>query len=154
LRKKENIMIMERFEYVTYIATTPERLWKALVDPKFTKKYWQHENLSDWKPGSRWEHRSSKSDASLDLVGNVIENKPGRRLVLSWAAPDEAAHEEKNSKVTIELEPFQGVVRLTVTHEHLEPNSEMLKGIREGWPKVLSSLKSLMERDRPLPELW
>ncbi len=147
-------MNMSSFEYVTYIATTPEKLWKALVDPKITKKYWQHENISDWQPGSRWEHRSSKSDAALDLVGNVIESLHPRRLVLSWAFPNEEVQEEKNSLVTFELEPFRGVVRLTVIHEHLESGSEMLAGRIEGWPKVLASLKSLMEKGRSLPELW
>src|SRR3954463_9173042 len=28
------------FVYVTYIRTTPERLWQALTDPAFTARYW------------------------------------------------------------------------------------------------------------------
>jgi uncharacterized protein YndB with AHSA1/START domain len=149
-------MIMRRtqFVYVTYIATTSKKLWNALIDPKLTKKYWQHENVSDWKPGSRWEHRRFDKERTADIVGKVIESSPPRRLVLSWAFPADEAREKKHSTVTIEIEPFRKVMRLTVTHNHLEPGSEMFDGITEGWPKVLSSMKSLLETDRPLPTLW
>ncbi len=143
-----------QFVYVTYIATSPEKVWNALIDPKTTAKYWQHENLSDWKRGSKWEHRSSDTERTLKLVGKVIESSPPRRLVITWAFPADAAREEKHSRVTFEIEPIGDVVRLTVTHDQLEPGSEMLQGIMKGWPKVLSSLKSLLEVGRPLPKLW
>jgi uncharacterized protein YndB with AHSA1/START domain len=87
-------------------------------------------------------------------VGKVLESSPPRRLVLTWAAPEDAGREEKHSRVTFELEPIGEVVRLTVTHDRFEPGSQMLERIREGWPKVLSSLKSLLEAGRPLPKLW
>ena len=143
-----------QFVYVTYIASSPEKVWNALIDPKMTEKYWQHENVSDWKPGSRWEHRAFDKDRTLRLVGKVIESSPPRRLVLTWASPADEAQEEKHSRVTFEIEPAGGVVRLTVTHEHFEPGSEMFESIKKGWPKVLSSLKSLLETERPLPKLW
>ena len=143
-----------QFVYVTYISTTPEKLWNALIDARMTTKYWQHENVSEWQAGSKWEHRSSGKERTLKLVGKVIESSPPRRLVLTWAFPADEAHEEKHSRVTFEIEPLGDVVRLTVTHDRLEPDSEMLHGITEGWPKVLSSLKSLMEVGRPLPKLW
>jgi uncharacterized protein YndB with AHSA1/START domain len=143
-----------QFVSVTYISTTPVKLWNALIDPKLTAKYWQHENISDWKAGSKWEHRGIDKDQTLRLVGKVIESSPPRRLVLTWAFPADEAREKKHSRVMFEIEPFGDVVRLTVTHDRLEPGSEMLKGIREGWPKVLSSLKSLLEVGRQLPKLW
>jgi uncharacterized protein YndB with AHSA1/START domain len=147
-------MEKSRFVYVTYISTTPAKLWQALIDPEFTAKYWQHESVTDWKPGSRWEHRRSGKRRVLDLVGKVVESAPSRRLVLTWADPADEDREEKHSKVTIDIKPFRGVARLTVTHDNLEPGSEMLQGITDGWPKVLSSLKSLLEAGRPLPKLW
>ncbi len=143
-----------QFVYVTYIATTPEKLWNALIDPKMSARYWQHENVSDWQPGSKWEHRSSEKDKTLKLVGKVVESTPPRRLVLTWALPDDETHEERHSRVTFEIEPIGEVVKLTVTHERLEPDSDMLEGITEGWPKVLSSLKSFLEVGKPLPKLW
>ena len=142
------------FVYVTYIASSPEKVWNALIDAKVTRKYWQHENVSDWKPGSKWEHRECNKERTLKLVGKVIENSPPRRLVLTWAFPADEGRAEKHSRVTFEIEPIGDVVRLTVTHDRLEPGSEMLRGITDGWPKVLSSLKSLLETGRPLPTLW
>jgi uncharacterized protein YndB with AHSA1/START domain len=143
-----------QFVYVTYISTTAEKLWRALIDAEMTTKYWQHVNLSDWHPGSRWEHRSAEIDRTLRLVGTVIESSPPRRLVLTWAFPADEAREDKHTRVMFEIEPIGDIVRLTVTHDRLEPDSDMLKGITEGWPKVLSSLKSLLEVGRPLPKLW
>ncbi len=143
-----------QFVYVVYISTTPEKVWNALLDSKMTSQYWQHDNVSDWKPGSRWEHRTSDKERTLHLVGKVVESSPPRRLVLTWAAPADEAHEKKHSRVTFEIEPVRDVVRLTVTHDNLEPGSEMLEGITKGWPKVLSSLKSLLETGRALPKLW
>ena len=142
------------FVYVVYISMSPEKLWNALIDAEMNRKYWQHENVSDWQPGSKWEHRRSDKKRTLKLVGKVIESSPPRRLVLTWAFPADGAREEKHSRVTFEIEPIGDVVRLTVTHKRLEPDSEMLQRITKGWPKVLSSLKSLMEVGRPLPELW
>jgi uncharacterized protein YndB with AHSA1/START domain len=143
-----------QFVYVTYIATSPEKLWEALTDPAMTTTYWQHVNVSDWKPGSKWEHRSSDPGGELKLVGRVVESSPPRRLVLTWAFPADEARAEKHTRVTFEIQPLGHVVRLTVTHDRLEAGSEMLEGITQGWPKVLSSLKTMLEVGRPLPKLW
>jgi uncharacterized protein YndB with AHSA1/START domain len=55
---------MERpqFVYVTYISASPEKVWEALLDAEITAKYWQHVNLSDWRAGSTWEHRSADKE--------------------------------------------------------------------------------------------
>ena len=147
-------MDKSQFIYVTYISTSPEKLWNALIDAEITTKYWQHVNVSDWQPGSKWEHRGANKEGAVHLVGKVIESSPPRRLVLTWAFPTDEEREEKHTRVTFDIEPVRDVVRLTVTHDRLEHGSEMLKGITDGWPKVLSSLKSLMELGRPLPQLW
>jgi uncharacterized protein YndB with AHSA1/START domain len=143
-----------QFVYVTYISSSPEKVWNALLDGRMTARYWQHENVSDWRPGSRWEHRAFDKERTLRLVGKVVESSPPRRLVITWAEPADETDERKHSRVTFEIEPFRDVVRLTVTHDHFEPGSKMLESISEGWPKVLSSLKSLLERGEPLPKLW
>ena len=139
-----------QFVYVTYISTTPEKLWNALIDPELTRRYWEHENVSNWKPGSTWEHKRSDAARTVDLVGKVVESTPPRRLVLTWAFPADAANAAKHSRVTFDIEPIEEMVRLTVTHDELEAGSEMLRGITEGWPRVLSSLKTLLETGRPL----
>lgn len=138
-----------KFVYVTYITTTPEKLWKALMDGEMTKQYWwNHINVSNWKVGSKWKHQNGDSGVA-DIVGRVVEITPPRRLVLTWTDPANEAREDKHSRVTFEIEPFPGAVRLTVIHDELEPGSEMLRSISAGWPKVLSSLKTLLETGRP-----
>ena len=143
-----------RHEFVTFIASTPEKVWNALIDPAETRKYWQHENRSDWKPGSRWEHYDPYGEQSIDLVGKVAEFTPPSRMVLTWAFAEDEGREGAHSRVTFTVEPCRGVVRLAVAHEKLEPGSEMEEGIVDGWPKVLSSLKTLLETGAPLPKLW
>lgn len=148
------------FLYVTYIATTPERVWRALIDTDVTREYWAdpaggspaHVNVSDWRPGSRWEHQRDDDARTVDIVGQVVESVPPRRLVLTWARPTDAEDDSKHSRVTFEIDPQgEGVTRLTVTHEDLEHDPQMLAGISGGWPKVLSNLKTLLETGRALP---
>ncbi len=80
-----------QFVYVTYVATTPQKLWNALTDAEMTKQYWvRHRNASDWKVGSAWEHQDYDDPSVIDIVGKVIEYDPPRRLVLSWAFPENA----------------------------------------------------------------
>ncbi len=145
-------MSKPRFVYVIYISTTPEKLWNALIDPEMTKQYWgRHRNVSEWKAGSLWQHQDYDDASIVDLVGKVVESTPPRRLVLTWAFPADAKNEAKHSQVTFEIEPYNEAVRLTVIHEDLEPDSEMLHGITQGWPAVLSALKTLLETGRPMP---
>ena len=141
-------MTKPQFVYVTYILTTPEKVWAALTDPELTRQYWVHANVSDWKVGSPWEHRLPGK--SPDVVGKVLEADPPRRLVTSWAPPSEPDNPDKISRVAIEIEEMGGKVRLTVTHTDLDAQS--LKDVSGGWPAVLSNLKTLLETGRTLPD--
>jgi uncharacterized protein YndB with AHSA1/START domain len=144
-------MNKERFVYVTYIASTPSQVWKALIEGDLTRQYWKHTNESDWKPGSRWRHVTADGTGETRLVGSVVEVVPARRLVLTWGEPADAEHPDRHSRVAIDIEKVADMVRLTVTHEELEP--EMARKIAAGWPRVLSSLKSLLETGRAL-DTW
>ena len=146
-------MANEKFVYVTYIATSPEKVWKALLDGELTRQYWKHENLSDWKPGSKWEHVAGNGQRTVKVVGTVLECEPNKRLVLTWGEVADAANPTKHSRVAIEIEPVGDMVRLTVTHDDLVPLSDVQRKIENGWPRVLSSLKSFLETGRPL-DTW
>ncbi|HVJ09565.1 MAG TPA: SRPBCC family protein [Acidisarcina sp.] len=139
------------FVYVAYIATTPQKVFDALIDSEATRQYWwNHRNASDWKTGSEWQHQDYDDATKVDIVGKVVESTPPQRLVVTWANPGDAGDPEKHSRVTYQIEPYMDIVRLTVTHEDLEPGSEMLDGISRGWPAVLSSLKTFLETGQPL----
>jgi uncharacterized protein YndB with AHSA1/START domain len=95
----------------------------------------------------------SDGKGTVRIVGEVLESVPQRRLVLSWAEPADAADRAKHSRVAIDIEKISDMVRLTVTHDELEPGSDMLGKIANGWPRVLSSLKSFLETGKPL-DAW
>jgi uncharacterized protein YndB with AHSA1/START domain len=135
-----------KFEYVTYIRSSADEVWRALTDGELTRSYWvNHRNRSDWKAGSRWSHEDFDDPSLVDVVGTVIESEPPNRLVLTWAKPEDADDEAERSRVAFDIVEDRGVTRLTVTHDEIEAGSKTEKGVSEGWPAVLSSLKSLLE---------
>jgi uncharacterized protein YndB with AHSA1/START domain len=141
-----------QFVYVTYIASTPEKVFDALINPEIVKEYWwRHNNASDWKVGSRWEHQQCDNPQQVEIVGKVLEFKPPHRMVITWSKPADEGKPEKTSRVTFDIASHEGSVRLIVTHDDLEPESKMLHDISQGWPMVLSALKSLLETGETLP---
>ena len=133
------------FVYVTYIVSTPEKVFEAITKPDIARRYWGHENVSDWNPGSKWEHIRANNERTVELVGKVIEVSPPTRLVITWANASQASDPASHSRVTFEIEEYENMVRLTVKHDELEAGSGMANGISKGWPVVLSSLKSFLE---------
>jgi uncharacterized protein YndB with AHSA1/START domain len=138
------------FVYVIYIAATAEMVWKALLDGEFTRQYWGAENLSDWQPGSTWEHRRSDATRSVLVLGEVLEAVAPHRLVLTWADPENKRDKARHSRVSFDIEAVGDMIRLTVTHDRLDAGSDMERKVSQGWPRVVSSLKSLLETGRPL----
>ncbi|MBX3731450.1 MAG: SRPBCC family protein [Verrucomicrobiae bacterium] len=131
------------FVYITYIRTTPVKLWEALTDPAQTRQYWGGMiNRSDWAKGSRWEHVNEQDSDPLYVFGEILESKPPTRLVLSWMDPE---NPDDASVVTLDLQPIDDLVRLTVIHGNFKGDSAMQGRISKGWPLVLSSLKSFLE---------
>lgn len=145
-------MFASKFFYVTYIRTTPEKLWQALVDPEFTRQYWcETRQESEWKVGSPWK-AFAPGDRLAD-EGEIIEIDRPKKLVLTWRNhlfPELNA--EGHSRLTYELEPVGDSVKLTLTHEIDRPDSKLIEAVSGGWPHILASLKSLLETGKPLAE--
>jgi len=133
------------FVYVTYIRTTPEKLWSALTDADFMKQYWFGVHFeTDWKAGSSW--KMLYPDGRITDSGEILEIDPPRRLVLKWR--NEFRPELKSEgygHCTMELEQADGAVKLTVTHDIDRPHSKLIEAVSGGWPRILSNLKSLLE---------
>jgi uncharacterized protein YndB with AHSA1/START domain len=132
------------FVYVTYIETTPEKLWEALTSSEFSKRYWFNTEVkSDWKIGSPF---ALVMDGTTTDVGEILEVDRPRRLSYTFHhVLSEAARKERPTKVVFNLEPHGKLVKLTLTHEDFEEGSVILDGISKGWPAILSSLKSMLE---------
>jgi len=138
-------MARSTFVYVTYIRTTPEKLWSALTDAQFMKQYWFGvHGESQWKPGSPWKLVSG--DGQILDSGEIVEAEPPRRLVIRWQnqfKPELKA--EGESLCTMELEPSGPAVKLSITHTIEREPSKFIEAVSGGWPKVISNLKSLLE---------
>ncbi len=141
----------ERFVYVTYIRTTPEKLWDALLKPEFTRVYWYGIwQDCEWKKGASW--KMMHPDGRVTDAGEVLEIEKPRRLVLKWRnefRPELKA--EGFSRCTIEIEPSPQGIKLTITHEIDKAVSKFIEAVSGGWPRILSSLKTLLETGQPMP---
>jgi uncharacterized protein YndB with AHSA1/START domain len=168
LRKalEETAMDKPEFVYTTYIRTTPEQLWRGLTDPAFTRRYWGLAYESDWAAGSGFAIKLDRGGVVIaDPAQVILESDPYRRLAYTWHTftPEWAAAygigdeqlaqfaREPRSTVTFDIEPLGDYVRLTVVHDGFEAGSGVLPGVSEGWPLLLSSLKSLLETGEVLP---
>jgi uncharacterized protein YndB with AHSA1/START domain len=142
-------MSKPEFVYVTYIETTPEKLWQALTESDFTKRYWFGTSLkTDWNVGSPL---ALVMDGKVTDTGTVLEFDCPRRLSYSFHHElNDAARKEKASRVTLVLEPYGKVVKLTVTHDDFPGDSVVIGDIAKGWPAILAGLKSLLETGTPL----
>ena len=158
---------MTSFIYTIYIQATAEQVWRGLTEPDFTKRYWRHQLAgpktfrSDWKQGSTW----TLVHEEVGLVVNdpeqvILESNPYCRLAYTWhtftpewaakVGLDEATADAwragPRSKVAYDIEDVgHGVAKLTIVHDGFARGSPVLEGISEGWPAVLSSLKTLLE---------
>jgi uncharacterized protein YndB with AHSA1/START domain len=164
---------MTSFMYTTYIRAAPEQIWQGLTEPSLTKRYWRHHKagvktfLSDWQKGSTYE--LAHEDVGLvvsDPEQVILESEPYCRLSYSWHSftPDwarevgmdqataEAWRAEPRPTVTFDIETVgHGVAKLAVTHGDFSPGSSVVRGISDGWPAVLASLKTLLETGTALP---
>jgi uncharacterized protein YndB with AHSA1/START domain len=132
--------------YTIYIASTPEKVWQALTTAEFSRKYFSG-NAVEVDP-----QIVRTPDGSLHISGEVIECDPPRRLTVTFNVNWPALTEKLGpTLVTYEIEPAGDVVKLTMTQSHDRPISDdILLGGRQGWPAILSSLKSLLETGNAL----
>jgi uncharacterized protein YndB with AHSA1/START domain len=134
------------FVYVTYIRTTPQRLWSALTDDtEFMKQYWFGTHCeSQWTAGSAWKMTSR--DGTITDAGEIVEADPPRRLVIRWRHENRPELKAEGASLCmIELEPSAEAVKLSITHAIEREPSKLIEAVSGGWPKIISNLKSLLE---------
>lgn len=139
-------MAESRFVYVTYIRATPQRIWEHLTTPELNKLFWGgYHQQSGWKVGDGY--KIAGPDGKVWDEGKVLASDPARRLQVSWLHLNDATMKTEGvSTCTIELEPSsEGVTKLTLTHAIGVSPSKLIEAVSQGWPSILSSLKSLLE---------
>ena len=138
-----------KFVYVTYIASTAEKVWQALTDPALTPQYWFGFRVA--ANGRAGEYMTAIDPDGKEVHRDVIlASEPPRRLSYAWRPLYDEFKHERPSRVTIDITPVRDHVRLTVTHDDFDDGSAVFEKITEGWPSVLSSLKSYLETGRAL----
>ncbi len=156
---------MGEFVYTTFIRTTPEKLWQAITAPAFTGRYWEVTFDTDWQPGSTMTW-SRHGVVMADPAQVVLEAEPYTRLSYTWhtftpefaesvdLAEDLRAQlaAEQRSKVTFDLEQVGDLVKLTVVHDGFAHGSALPGMVSQGWPHLLSDLKTLLETGRTMAE--
>jgi len=135
-----------KFTYVSYIRTTPEKLWTALTSGDATQQYWWGRRIeSAWQKGSPL--KLTMENGEIDVHGEIVHVEKSK--MLSYTFSTNCAEEygkEAPSRVTFQIEPQNAnIIKLTVTHDAFEPGSKVYEGICEGWPGILSGLKSVVE---------
>lgn len=138
-------MNRSEFVYVTYVRTTPDKLWSALTSQEFMRQYWFGTHFeTNWKTGSSWQ--LVFPDGRVADTGEIVEIDPPKRLVLKWRnefRPELRA--EGYASCTIELEPMAEAVKLTIIHTMDRTGSKLIEAVSGGWPRILSNLKSILE---------
>jgi len=139
-----------RHVFQVYIRTTPERLWQAITDPTFSTRYFFQTKVdAEWRAGAPLRYWSE--DGGLVVEGEVVAAEPPRRLITTWAFKrDPEMSRDPPSRVTWEIEPIGDTCKLTLVHDDFPFETATFRSVVNGWPMVLSSLKSLLETGEPL----
>ena len=138
------------FVYVVYIAAPPEKIWAALTDNRTERVWWwdtRHD--SDFKPGSSIRYLRN---GNVDIEGEILEADPPNRLVYTFRSGGPGPqHDEGYTIVEHRIEVDGDWTRLTLIHSNFKRDSAVRKGVSNGWPAILSSLKTILEGGDPIP---
>ena len=137
--------------YTIYIASKPEKVWEALTRSEFSRKYFFGNSVEvDLRVGGAYIMRTP--DGAPHISGEVIECVAPRKLTVTFNVNwPELIEKLGPTLVTYEIEEAGEAVRLTMTESHDRTlDDDILSGGRQGWPAILSSLKSLLETGKVL----
>ncbi|MFP7300181.1 SRPBCC family protein [Neobacillus niacini] len=149
-------MNTNEFVYVTYIAATPQKVWEALTSSEYTEKYFFGSSIqSHWQEGSEITY---SRNGKVSDYGQILRCDPYRELSFTWTYAGDGVQTKEPSKVTFRLISLNETVKLVLHHENLQPGDlvdkeDTFEGLNNGWPAILSNLKSLLETGRALPAI-
>jgi uncharacterized protein YndB with AHSA1/START domain len=139
--------------YEIFVKATPERVWQAITDPDYTRRYFHRTAVeSAFRRGAGVRYVTAAGETAVE--GEVQIAEPGRRLVMTWHPlydPEIAA--EPVSHVEWVLSPADDageVTRVTLRHTGLAASPRTWDSVRLGWVVVLDGLKTLLETGEPL----
>ena len=137
--------------YTIYIASTPDKVWQALTSAEYSRKYFFGNAVEvDLRIGGAYIVRTP--DGALHISGEVIECDPPKKLTITFNVNwPELIEKLGPTLVTYEIEQAGEAVKLTLLQSHdRQLSDDILSGGRQGWPAILSSLKSVLETGNAL----
>ncbi|MCM3720243.1 SRPBCC family protein [Fictibacillus phosphorivorans] len=145
-----------KFVYVTYIGASPEQVWEALTEGDITEKYFFGTRIeSNWEEGSSVTY--SRNGEVTD-EGSVLNYDPSHELSFTWTNKSDDTPRESPTVVTFKLQHMDSTVKLTLIHDNLVKSDIVEKegtfeGFNNGWPAILSNMKTYLETGKTLPAL-
>jgi len=139
------------YTYDIYIAAPAAKVWKGLVDGDITKQYVYGTKFDGkLKKGAPYAYVGVGDFKVVD--GEILEVEPEKRLVMTWKAHwDDSVGKDRASRVTYELAAAgASTTKLRLVHDDFDRETATYRGSVEGWPLMLSSLKSILETGKPL----
>jgi uncharacterized protein YndB with AHSA1/START domain len=141
------------FHYVTYISSTAEKVWDALTKTEHTEQYFFGTAIkSDWQVGARVEY----SRGEVTDFGEILSYEANKEMTYTWESAYEETRREDPTVVTFQLNEMDGnVVKLTLLHKNLTEadyvaEADTFQGYNNGWPFILSNLKTYLETGKTL----
>lgn len=145
-----------KFVYVTYIGATPEKVWEALTEGDISEQYFFGTRIeSNWEEGSSVTY---SREGKVTDEGSVLKYDPVHELSFTWTHTDDDTPRESPTVVTFKLQHMDSTVKLTLIHDNMVKTDFVEKegtfeGVNNGWPAILSNLKTFLETGKTLPAL-
>jgi uncharacterized protein YndB with AHSA1/START domain len=132
------------FHFVFYIAASPEKVWEGFVSREANRIIFTGADLDgEFRPGASvsWVGPGPDGKRMTYVRAEVLEYDPPKRLVYTFAT----GNSDKKSRVTVQLVPESEATQVTVTHDDWADDDPGYANGADGWPRILSRLKTLIE---------
>ena len=130
--------------YVIYIAATPEKVWEGFVSLESNRIIFSGAELqADFKPGGSlaWVGPGPDGKPMNYVQGKILRFEPPKILQYTFTM----LQNDKASRATVELLPETEATKVTVTHDEWAEDDPTYTACADGWPRILSRLKTLIE---------
>jgi uncharacterized protein YndB with AHSA1/START domain len=131
-------------QFVFYFATTPEKVWEGFVSPESNRVIFMGSELqADLRPGGsmQWVGTGSDGKPMIYVQSEILQYEPPKLLQYTFALGPSG----KRSRVTVKLVPETEATQVTVTHDNWAEDDNGYAACADGWPRILSRLKTLLE---------